>query len=698
MDMALLHDSGRSRFHSPHSLHYRGIRHNNFRTSVEKIHSTGSEPQKEVSGAAQASGERAAEKPHAATSLLSSITYPSDLRKLPEEQLPQLCREIRECIISNLSVNPGHFASSMGAVEITVALHYVFDTPDDRIVWDVGHQAYAHKILTGRREKFSTLRKLGGLSGFPNPLESEYDTFISGHASNSISAALGMAIADLNTPGHENRKTVAVVGDASISGGLAFEGLNNAANNPNNLLIILNDNDMSIDDNVGALHRYMTEMTTSAGYNRWRHKLYQFFRRIGLVNEKRRGMLLRLNNSLKAFISAHQNIFEGLNIRYFGPFDGHDVLKIVKVLREIKNMEGPRILHLRTLKGKGFEQAEKDPTTWHAPGKFDPETGERIKKPGDGVLNWQEVFGRTLVELAEADGRVCGVTAAMPSGTSMNLMLLAYPRRTFDVGISEGHAVTFAGGLASAGKRPFVAIYSSFLQRAYDNIIHDVCIQGLPVCFCIDRAGVVGEDGVTHHGMFDPAYLRCIPGLTIGVPSDEAALRDMMYTYLQMSSPMAIRYPRGKAFTSEWKTPMREIKPGVSRPVVENPEARIAVLTMGPIVEEAKTAAKELADKGVKVEIHDMLWLKPLDTGLLERLAPRIDTFITVEDASATGGLGSAVSEWCANRNDAPRVVTLGAPDSWVAHGTPAELKRICGYDAAGIVKAALEAKPKDEK
>ena len=415
--------------------------------------------------------------------LLPRIDRPADLRLLKPDDLPQVCDELRQFIIANLSNNPGHFASSMGAVEIIVALHYVFNTPDDHIVFDVGHQAYAHKILTGRRDTFGSLRKLGGLSGFPNPAESNYDTFIAGHASNSISAALGMAIADRLTPGHEDRKTVAVIGDASISGGLAFEGLNNASNNPNNLLIILNDNDMSIDDNVGALHRYMTEMTTSSAYNRWRDKVYRYCRRKGIINEKRRGMILRLNNALKSLIATRQNIFEGLNIRYFGPFDGHDIKKIVKVLGEIKDMTGPRILHLRTVKGKGFEPAEKEPSVWHAPGKFDPLTGQRSRKSGDGILNWQEVFGRTLVELADKDPRVTGVTAAMPSGTSMNLMLKAYPERTFDVGISEGHAVTFAGGMASAGKRPFVAIYSSFLQRAYDNIIHDVCIQGLPVTF-----------------------------------------------------------------------------------------------------------------------------------------------------------------------------------------------------------------------
>lgn len=624
-----------------------------------------------------------------AEALLPGIKSPADLRKLSAEQLPQVCDELRRFIIANLSSNPGHFASSMGAVEIIVALHYMFDTPADRIVFDVGHQAYAHKILTGRADRFASLRKLGGLSGFPNPAESDYDTFIAGHASNSISAALGMAIADRITPGNENRKTVAVIGDASISGGLAFEGLNNASNNPNNLLIILNDNDMSIDDNVGALHRYMTEMNTSSAYNRWREKLYRYLRRKGIINEKRRGMILRLNNALKSLIATRQNIFEGLNIRYFGPFDGHDVKKIVKVLGEIKDMTGPRILHLRTVKGKGFEPAEKNPTVWHAPGRFDPQTGERAKKSGDGVLNWQEVFGRTLVELADADPRVTGVTAAMPSGTSMSLMLKAYPERTFDVGISEGHAVTFAGGMASAGKRPFVAIYSSFLQRAYDNIIHDVCIQGLPVTFCIDRAGIVGEDGVTHHGMFDLAYLRCIPGLKVAAPADEATLRNLMHTSLTLDGPLAIRYPRGKATTPLWQTPMQAIEPGKSRTAVSNPEAKTAILTIGNTLADAQKAAETLSSQGIAVEIHDMIWLKPLDTALLDTLQQRgIERVVTVEDGTTKGGLGSAVSEHYANRSGAPRVISLGAPDKWISQGTPDELRHLAGYDAIAIAEA----------
>lgn len=626
------------------------------------------------------------------TPLLDSIDSPADLRRLPEEKLQQVCQELRERIISSLSQNPGHFASSMGAVELTVALHYVFDTPHDRLVWDVGHQAYAHKLLTGRREAFATQRTYGGISGFPNPAESEYDTFTAGHAGNSISAALGMAIADMNTPGMENRKTVAVIGDASISGGLAFEGLNNASNNPNNLLIILNDNDMSIDNNVGALHRYLTDITTSAGYNRWRNRIYEFFRDKGLITDANKRRLLRLNNSLKAFISQQQNIFEGLNIRYFGPVDGHDVEKVVKVLNEIKDMKGPRLLHLHTVKGKGYEQAEKDPTTWHAPGKFNPATGERLKKAADGEPPlWQEVFGETLVELADSHDEVVGITAAMPSGTSVNKMMAKYPNRTFDVGISEGHAVTFAGGMAAAGKHPFVAIYSSFLQRAYDNIINDVAIQGLPVTFCIDRAGIVGEDGVTHHGMFDLSYLRCIPGMKVASPSDEKMLRNLMLTSLRVGGPMAIRYPRGKAFNKDWRTPMEELEPGHGRTLRCTAGNRIAVLTIGPVAAEADKALTRLASDGITADHYDMIWLKPLDEELLRRVAETHDVLITVEDGAVTGGFGCAVAEWMADNEIERRLVMLGAPDRWIAHGTVAQLRHDSGYDADGIERAVRE-------
>ena len=622
--------------------------------------------------------------------LLNTINTPSDLRKLDIEQLPQLCEEIRRFIIINLSHNPGHFASSMGSVDLIVALHYVYHTPSDHLVWDVGHQAYAHKILTGRREAFASQRTLGGISGFPSPLESEYDTFIAGHAGNSISAALGMAIADRCTPGHEKRKTVAIIGDASISGGLAFEGLNNASNHPNNLLIVLNDNEMSIDNNVGALHHYLSELTTSAGYNRLRNKMAGYFRKKGILTENRKRAIIRFNNSIKSLVSKKQNIFEGLNIRYFGPFDGHDVVKLVKTLREIKDMEGPHLLHLCTIKGKGYEIAEQNPTVWHAPGKFDAETGERLcSNDAPTPPLWQDVFGETIVELARKDDSVMGITAAMPTGTSMSKLFHEMPDRAFDVGISEGHAVTFSGGLAAGGKHPFVAIYSSFLQRAYDNIIHDVAIQGLPVTFCIDRAGLVGEDGVTHHGLLDIVYLRCIPSMSIASPADEETMRNLMYTALSFNRPLAIRYPRGKATTPEWKSEMKSIPVGKGRLVESRPDARIAILSLGPVLSDVRKAAEELEKHGIKVDVYDMIWVKPLDEEIMKEVAGKYAGVLTVEDAAVSGGFGTAVAEWlAADGKDIP-VKRLGVPDNWIGHGTVAQLRKICGFDVEGIVAAA---------
>ncbi len=621
--------------------------------------------------------------------LLSTIKSPKDLKCLRVEQLPYLCKEIREYLISSLSVNPGHFGSSMGAVDIIVALHYVFDTPRDRIVFDVGHQAYAHKLLTGRFESFANQRKKNGISGFPFPFESEYDSFVCGHAGNSISAALGMAIADMNTPGEEDRKTVALIGDASISNGIAFEGINNASLSPNNLLIILNDNDMSIDDNVGALHRYLSEMSTSAGYNRLRFNAYNLFKKWGLIEDKGKGQLLRFNNALKSLVARQQNIFEGLNIRYFGPFNGNDVTKIVKVLQDIKEMKGPRILHLHTRKGKGFAAAEINPAPWHAPGKFDPETARRQcdTKDKDEYPLWQEVFGDTLVELAEKNDSIVGITAAMPSGTSMNKMA-RFPNRMFDVGISEGHAVTFAGGLAAAGKRPFVAIYSSFLQRGFDNIIHDVAIQNLPVTFCIDRAGIVGEDGVTHHGVFDISYLRIIPGIKVAAPMDSETLRNIMFSSLSWHGPLAIRYPRGKSYTKCWQTPFVNIEPGKSRKLTDNPEARIAILSVGPVGVDVATAIKELKNKNISVDHYDMIWIKPLDEDALEEISRRYKGIITVEDGCVTGGFGAAVDQWLEQHDSELRVTNLGIPDNWVYQGTVSELHADCGYDVNGIVRA----------
>lgn len=622
--------------------------------------------------------------------LLSSIDSPADLKRLPVEQLPDVCRELRGLIVHELSTNPGHFASSMGAVDIVVALHYVFDTPSDRLVWDVGHQAYAHKLLTGRRDTFHTNRKLGGISGFPNPMESEYDTFMAGHASNSISAALGMSIAG-EIKDEQKRYVVAVIGDASIAGGLAFEGLNNASIHNNNLLIVLNDNDMSIDRPVGALAGYMSKISTSKRYNNIRYKTYQFLRRHGVIGDSGKGMVLRFNNAMKSLLTGQQNIFEGLNIRYFGPFDGHDVVRLVKIFNDVKDMKGPKLIHLHTIKGKGFAPAERDPSTWHAPGRFDETTGEREAEKCNGKsMKFQDVMGHTLVELAGQDERVVGITAAMPGGTSMSLMAEAFPKRTFDVGISEAHAVTFAGGLATQGLRPFVAIYSSFLQRAYDSIIHDVAMPGLPVTFCIDRGGIVGEDGMTHHGMLDLAYLRTVPGMIVSAPLDEHSLRDLLYTALcRESAPMAIRYPRGSGSKGEqWRNEPQELPIGRGRCLREG--HGVALLSIGAIGTNAAKAADLLQQQGVAAAHYDMIFLKPLDTELLGRACDSCDHLITIEDGTTVGGLGSAVAEWLAKENKSNSLTTLGINDTWVTHGTVAELQQLCRLDPQAIAEEAL--------
>ena len=626
--------------------------------------------------------------------LLSAINSPEDLRRLSKEQLPQVCAEIRSMLISELSRNPGHFASSMGAVELTVALHYVFNTPYDRIVWDVGHQAYGHKLLTGRRDSFKNNRKLGGISGFPNPAESEYDTFAAGHASNSISAALGMAVASQLQKDRPRRNVVAVIGDASISGGLAFEGINNAANTPNNLLIVLNDNDMSIDSNVGALNSYMAHLTASKGYNDMRYKLYRGLRKMGMVTDRQKGSIMRFNNSLKSLLARQQNIFEGLNIRYFGPFDGHDIDSIVKVLNDIRDMDGPRILHLRTVKGKGYKPAEEDPAHWHAPGRFNPATGERTETKGSAGAapqKYQDVVGQALKALAKDDPAIVGITAAMLSGTSMSVMQAAMPGRVFDVGISEGHAVTFAGGLAKDGMKPFVAIYSSFLQRAYDHIIHDVALQNLPVTFCIDRAGLVGEDGPTHHGSFDLSYLRSIPNMTVGAPSDEQTLRDMLYTAATAPhGPMSIRYPRGAGRTVPPYAPMQIMTPGKGRMITQG-EADVAVLSLG-VTEAAEGIRLAAEQNGVKAALYDMLWLKPLDHEMLREVAGRYRRIITVEDGCRQGGFGSAVLEWLADSGISNIEVTrLALPDKFISQGTPAQLRQICGIDAEAVRRAIVK-------
>lgn len=615
--------------------------------------------------------------------LLTQINYPEDLRKLSVEELPEVCRELREDIIQEVSVNPGHFASSLGAIEITVALHYVFDTPNDKLVWDVGHQAYGHKILTGRRELFSTNRKLHGLCPFPTPMESRYDTFTCGHASNSISAALGMAVAAKKS-GENDKKIVAVIGDGAMSGGLAFEGLNNVSSTPNDLLIILNDNDMSIDHAVGGMEKYLLSLDTNATYNKLRFKASQWLHQRGYLSENRKKGILRLNNAIKSAISRQQNIFEGMNIRYFGPFDGHDVTEIVRILSQLKNMRGPKLLHLHTTKGKGYKPAEESQTEWHAPGRFNAETGERIVKDcSEEPPRYQDVFGETLVELAMQNPKIVGVTPAMPTGCSMNKLMKAMPDRAFDVGIAEGHAVTFSGGMAKEGLQPFCNIYSSFAQRAYDNIIHDLAILNLPVVLCLDRAGLVGEDGPTHHGVFDLAALRPIPNLTIAAPMDEKELRRLMYTaQLPGKGMFVIRYPRGRGVNKDWKCPLEEIKVGTGRKLKDGDQ--VAILTVGPIGNDVQKIIQALPQRD-NVAHYDMRFIKPLDGNLLEEIGKKFKKVITIEDGVRNGGFGSAVLEWFNDHGYAPSVQRMGLPDEFVTHGSVDELRRIVGLDAPHI-------------
>ena len=619
--------------------------------------------------------------------LLPNINLPADLRALPIEDLPQVCNELRQEIIRELANNPGHFASGLGVVELTVALHYVFNTPYDRLVWDVGHQAAGHKILTGRRKTFSTYRHLGGLRPFPSPEESEYDTFACGHASNSISAALGMAVA-AQGHGEGDRQVVAVIGDGSMSGGLAFEGLNNVSSTPNNLLIILNDNNMSIDRSVGGMKHYLHQLHTSSFYNNLRYRLSQQLVRWGLLSEQRRQKILRFNNSVKSLLNNQQNIFEGLNIRYFGPIDGHDVIELVATLRQIKNMKGPKLLHIHTVKGKGFQAAEENPTVYHAPGKYDPETGERLSCNTEGLPpRYQDVFGETLLELAKQNDRIVGITPAMATGCSLSIMMKEMPERTFDVGIAEGHAVTFAGGLAKEGLVPFCNIYSSFAQRAYDNIIHDVALCRLPVVFCLDRAGLVGQDGATHHGAFDLAALRPIPNLTISSPMNEHELRCLMYTaQLPNNGPFVIRYPRGRGALTDWRCPLVELPIGRGRKLTEGSD--VAVLTLGPIGKVVAEVVRELKEAGRFVAHYDMRFLKPIDQDILREVGKGYKRIVTVEDGVVQGGLGSAVVEYMADHNLHPEVIRLGLPDSFVEHGTPEELYHIVGLDAEAIKKA----------
>lgn len=628
---------------------------------------------------------------------LNNIDSPKDLRKIPVDQLPEVCRELRDDIVKELSVNPGHLASSLGVIELTVALHYVYDTPYDRIVWDVGHQAYGHKILTGRRDNFCTNRKLHGICPFPNPAESEYDTFTCGHASNSISAALGMAVAAQreqeiaregdNAKEIPTRHVVAVIGDGAMSGGLAFEGLNNVSSSPNDLLIILNDNNMSIDHSVGGMKQYLLNLTTNEPYNHWRDKAAKWMFSKGILNDSRKKAIIRLNNSIKSLISEQQNIFEGLNIRYFGPVYGHDVKELVRVLNQLKNMRGPKLLHIHTVKGKGYEPAEHEATIWHAPGKFDADTGKRIKGNEENLPpKFQDVFGETIVELAKQKPKIMGVTPAMPTGCSLNKLMEAMPERAFDVGIAEGHAVTFSGGMAKDGLIPFCNIYSAFAQRSYDNIIHDVAILDLPVVLCLDRAGLVGEDGATHHGAFDMAALRPVPNLTISAPMNEHELRRLMFTaQLPGKGAFVIRYPRGRGVLVDWRCPLEEVEVGKGRKLSEGDD--IAILSIGTV---GNNVQKAICNLNVKKSVahYDMRFLKPLDEDILHEVGKKFRNVITVEDGVRNGGMGSAVMEWFADHDYDVRVKRLGLPDYFVEHGTVAQLQHIVGIDVDGIVQA----------
>ena len=621
--------------------------------------------------------------------LLANIHFPSDLRQLPISDLPEVCEELRQTIIQKLADNPGHFASSLGVVELTVALHYVFNTPYDRIVWDVGHQAAGHKILTGRKDRFNTYRKLHGLRPFPSPQESEYDTFACGHASNSISAALGMAVA-AQEKGETDRQVVAVIGDGSMSGGLAYEGLNNVASTDNNLLIILNDNNMSIDHSVGGMKHYLHQLHTSKLYNYLRFRTSQHLFKWGILNESRRQKIIRFNNSLKMLLTNQQNIFDGMNIRYFGPSDGHNVVELVATLRQIKDMKGPKLLHIHTVKGKGFQAAEENPVVFHAPGRYDPATGEQIKSDTHNLPpKYQDVFGHTLLELARENSRIVGVTPAMATGCSMTIMMHEMPQRTFDVGIAEGHAVTFSGGMAKEGLLPFCNIYSSFSQRAFDNIIHDVALNSLNVVFCFDRAGLVGQDGPTHHGAFDLAALRPIPNLTISSPMDEHELRHLMYTaQLPDKGPFVIRYPRGRGVLEDWHCPFQEVPVGKGRCLREGTD--VAVLSLGPVGNLVTQAIQELEGQNISIAHYDMRFLKPIDEEILSYVGTHFQRIVTIEDGVRKGGLGSAVLEYMADQDLHPSITRLGLPDDFVEHGTPEELYHIVGLDVESIKKAIL--------
>jgi 1-deoxy-D-xylulose-5-phosphate synthase len=617
---------------------------------------------------------------------INKINSPIDLKAVNRKDLPAVCTELREFIIDEVSKNPGHLGSSLGVVELTVALHYVFNTPYDRIVWDVGHQAYGHKILTGRRDSFHTNRQFKGLCGFPSPRESEYDAFGVGHSSTSISAALGMSVASL-LKDEKNRNVVAVIGDGAMTGGLAFEGLNNTSVDKNNLLIILNDNQMAIDPVQGGFTQYLVDITTSRTYNKIRFKAFKLLKKWHIITEDNKRRITQFNNSVKATLTKQTNIFEGLNIRYFGPVDGHDVEGLIRILKEIKSFKGPRVLHVITKKGKGYEPAEKSATVWHAPGKFDVETGERnstLASPLSSPL-FQEVFGDTLLELAMKNDKIVGVTPAMPSGCSMIVMQKMFPKRVFDVGIAEGHAVTFSAGMAKEGLIPFCNIYSSFMQRAYDNVIHDVALQGLHVVLCLDRAGIVGADGATHHGLFDLAYMRCIPNLTISAPRNEIELRNLMFTgQLPDKGPFVIRYPRGKGTIIDWEQPMKELPIGKGECLKEGKD--LAVITIGTMARPTQKAIEQIEQEyNTSIAHYDIRFLKPLDEGMLHEIGKKFRQIITVEDGVIQGGFGSAVLEFMSDNNYSVQVKRLGIPDSFIEHGSPDELYHMLGLDSEGI-------------
>ena len=626
--------------------------------------------------------------PSTSENILKTIDSPKDLRSLNQNSLPQVCDELRQMIIEELSRNPGHFGSSLGTIELTVALHYVFNTPEDRIVWDVGHQAYGHKILTGRRDSFSTNRKFKGIRPFPSPAESEYDTFTCGHASNSISAALGMAVANKKN-GNPKRKVVAVIGDGAMTGGLAFEGLNNASTTDNDLLIILNDNDMSISHSVGGMRNYLTRLQTSRSYNKFRYLVSRVLYKMGMMNEERRKRIIRRNNHFKLQYNTTNNVFEGMDIRYFGPIDGHNVLDLVRVMQNIKNMHGPKLLHIKTKKGKGYKPAEIDSDIWHAPGLFDKETGERIIKSDKELPPlYQDVFGETLLELMHENKKIVAITPAMPLGCSMDIPMKVYLDRCFDVGIAEGHAVTFSGGLAKEGMIPFCNIYSTFMQRAYDNLIHDIAIQKLNMVLCLDRAGLVGEDGPTHHGAFDMAYLRTVPNIIISSPYDEIEMRNLMYTaQLPDQGPFVIRYPRGRGLICDWKQPFKPIVVGTGQCIKEGTD--VAVLSIGPIGNIAHEAIKQWEEySGKSAALFDMRFLKPLDTDLLHRVAKEYNQIITIENGTVLGGLGSAVMEFMAENKYKPSIIRLGLPDQFIEHGSTPQLLHLCNIDKEAVIDA----------